>query len=135
MLIFDAPTREMCTARRETTTTPLQALVLLNDPQFVEAARVMAESLLRQCGQDLSARITRAFRLTTGRQPKLREQQILEQLYQEQLKRFKADPSAADQYLKIGEHPVDQSLPPQQLAATAVLASALMNLDEFVTER
>jgi hypothetical protein len=135
MLIFDAPTREMCTARRETTTTPLQALVLLNDPQFVEAARVMAETLVRQCGEDLSARILRGFRLTTGRQPKPRELEILQQLYQEQLRRFEGDPSAAKQYLKIGEHPLDDSLPPRQVAATAVLTSALMNLDEFVTER
>ena len=135
MLIFDAPTREMCTARRETTTTPLQALVLLNDPQFVEAARVMAEGLVRQCGEDLSGCITRGFRLTTGRLPKPREMEILSKLYREQFERFQSDPSAAEQYLKIGEHPPDKSFPPPQLAATAVLASALMNLDEFVTER
>jgi hypothetical protein len=135
MLIFDAPTREVCTARRETTTTPLQALVLLNDPQFVEAARVMAEHLVSQCGQDTTACITRGFRLTTGREPKPRELALLEQLYDEQLKHFQSDPAAAGQYLKIGDRPVDQALPPQQLAATAVLASALINLDEFVTER
>jgi hypothetical protein len=135
MLIFDAPTREVCTARRETTTTPLQALVLLNDPQFIEAARVLAEHLLNECGQDTAACITRGFRLATGRSPKPREQALLQQLYEQQLKHFESDPSAADQYLKIGEHPLDKSLPAQQLAATAVLASALMNLDEFVTER
>jgi hypothetical protein len=135
MVIFDAPSREMCTARRETTTTPLQALVLLDDPQFVEAARVMAEQLVRQYGQDLSACITGGFRLTTGRLPKPTEQTILQHLYEQQLKHFEADPAAADQYLKIGEQPLDKTLPPQQVAATAVLASALMNLDEFVTER
>ena len=135
MLIFDAPTREVCTARRETTTTPLQALVLLNDPQFVEAARVLAADLVRQCGDNLADCIRKGFRLTTGRQPKPREQDLLQSLYEEQLKHFEADPAAADQYLKIGEHPLDQALPRPQLAATAVLASALMNLDEFVTER
>ncbi|HZR19714.1 MAG TPA: DUF1553 domain-containing protein [Verrucomicrobiae bacterium] len=135
MLIFDAPTREVCTARRETTTTPLQALVLLNDPQFIEAARVMAEHLVGQCGQDTTACITRGFRLSTGREPKPRELALLQQLYEEQLKHFQSDPAAAEQYLKIGERPVDKGLPAQQLAATAVLASALMNLDEFVTER
>jgi hypothetical protein len=135
MLLFDAPTREMCTARRETTTTPLQALVLLNDPQFTEAARVLAEQLVRQYGQDISACVTRAFRLATGRQPKEREREVLSQLYEQQLKTFEANPTAADQYLKIGERPPDKSLPPQQLAATTVLADALMNLDEFVTER
>lgn len=135
MLIFDAPTREVCTARREITTTPLQALVLLNDPQFVEAARVMAEHLVIKCGEDTAACITRGFRLTTGREPKPRELALLQQLYSEQLKHFESDPTAAEQYLKIGEHSLEKSLPPQQLAATAVLASAMMNLDEFVTER
>ena len=135
MVLFDAPTREVCTARREITTTPLQALVLLNDPQFLEAARVMAEGLIHHCGDNLQACIQRGFRLTTGREPRPREEEILQELYQDQLKRFEADPSAAKQYLKIGEHPVDQTLPQPELAATAVLASAMMNLDEFVTER
>src|SRR5205085_11681690 len=99
MLIFDAPTREVCTARRETTTTPLQALVLLDDPQFVEAARMLAEQLVRDCGQDLAGRVAEGFRLTTGRSPRLREEQVLEQLYTEQLKRFEANPAAADDYL------------------------------------
>jgi hypothetical protein len=135
MLIFDALTREVCTARRETTTTPLQALVLLNDPQFVEAAREMAAGLLRQCGDNVAACVRRGFRLTTGRQPKPREQELLQQLYEDQLKRFEANPAAADQYLKIGEQPLDQTLPRPQLAATAVLASAMMNLEEFVIER
>lgn len=135
MLLFDAPTREVCTARRDTTTTPLQALVLLNDPQFTEAARVLAEQLIRQYGQDTSACVIRAFRLATGRRPKEREQEVLTQLYEEQLKTFESDPSAAGLYLKTGERPPDKSLPPLQLAATAVLANALMNLDEFVTER
>jgi uncharacterized protein DUF1553/uncharacterized protein DUF1549/concanavalin A-like lectin/glucanase superfamily protein/cytochrome c len=135
MLIFDAVSREVCTARRETTATPLQALVLLNDPQFVEAARVLAEQLVKQCGQDVDACITKAFRLATGRKPEPREQEILRRLYHEQLGLFENNPAAAEQYLKTGEHPLDQSLPGQQVAATAVLASTLMNLDEFVTER
>jgi len=135
MLIFDAPSREVCTARRETTTTPLQALVLMNDPQFVEAARVLAERLVGQCGADREACILRAFRLATGRSPKPREQAILLRLYQEQLELFAASPGTAEQYLKTGEHAPAQSLPAQQVAAAAVLANALMNLDEFVTER
>jgi hypothetical protein len=135
MLIFDAPSREVCTARRETTTTPLQALVLMNDPQFVEAARVLAERLLDQCGPDRDACILRAFRLATGRPPKPGEQAILRRLYQEQLDLFAANPATAEQYLKTGEHPRVQSLPVQEVAAVAVLANSLMNLDEFVTER
>ena len=135
MLIFDAPSREVCTARRETTTTPLQALVLMNDPQFVEAARVLAERLVGQCGADREACVLRAFRLATGRSPKPREQAILLRLYQEQLELFAASPATAEQYLKTGEHPRVQSLPVLQVAATAVLANSLMNLDEFITER
>ena len=95
----------------------------------------MAERLLKQCGQDAASCINSGFRLAIGRQPKPREQEILQRLYEEQLKHFENDPSAADQYLKVGDHPADKSIPPQQLAATAVLANALMNLDEFVNER
>jgi hypothetical protein len=135
MLIFDAPSREVCTARRETTTTPLQALVLLDDPQFVEAARVLAEHLVHDCGADVDARITKAFRLTTGREPAPRERAVLRQLYAEQLGLFEKDPAAVDSYLKTGEHPLDKTLPGQQVAATAVMASTVMNLDEFITER
>ena len=135
MVIFDAPSREVCTARRETTATPLQSLVLLNDPQFVEAARVLAEDLVRHCGSNLEARITNAFRLATGRKPEPAERAILERLYQEQLQLFEQGPSTAQQYLSIGEHPLDKSLPSQEVAATTVLVNTLMNLDEFVMER
>jgi len=135
MLLFDAPTREVCTARRETTTTPLQALVLMDDPQFVEASRVLAEQLVRQYAQDVQARIVTGFRLMTGRQPKPTEEAILRRLYEEQSKNFQNSPEAAEQYLRIGEHPLDHLLPVQQVAATAVLTSTMMNLDEFVTER
>jgi hypothetical protein len=135
MLMFDAPSREVCTARRETTATPLQALVLLNDPQFVEAARVLAEHLVRDCAGDVDARITTAFRLATGREPDSRERAVLHRLYDEQLGVFEKDPAAAESYLKTGEHPLDKLLPEREVAATTVLASTVMNLDEFVTER
>jgi len=135
MLAFDAPSREVCTARRETTTTPLQALVLLDDTQYVEAARVLAEKLIQRCGQDVKARVRQGFRLATGREPQPREEQVLVQLYEEQAKAFLVDPSAAEKYLKTGDRPRDPSLSVQEVATTTVLASALMNLDEFVTER
>ncbi len=125
----------VCTARRETTTTPLQALVLLNDTQFVEAARVLAERLVRRDGSDIDARIIEGFRLTAGRSPKPRELEILRRLYQEQLDIFEHNPSAIERYLKTGDSPSDKTLPAQQVAATAVMASTLMNLDEFVTEQ
>jgi hypothetical protein len=135
MLTFDATTREVCTARRETTTTPLQALVLLDDTQFVEAARVLAERLVQELPQDVDARILKAFRLATGRKPAPREQDILRRLYQEQLALFEKDTGAAATFLKTGEHSVEHSLPKEQVAATTVLASTLMNMGEFVNER
>ncbi|PWU11281.1 MAG: hypothetical protein C5B50_23555, partial [Verrucomicrobia bacterium] len=135
MRIFDAPSREVCTARRETTATPLQALVLLNDPQFVEAGRVLAEQLIHRCGEDAASCIERGFRLSTGRQPSPAELAVLQRLYQEQLRLFQNDPKSAHEYLKTGQRASDSSLPVPQLAATAVVAGALMNLDEFVTLR
>lgn len=135
MLLFDAPTREFCLARRESTVTPLQSLVLLNDPQFLEAARVIAERLIQQNKADVDARIIQAFRLTTGRTPGTEEKQTLRALYEEQLKGFEADPGAAEHYVEIGEGKRDRSLPVPELAATTVLASTLMNLDEFVVKR
>lgn len=135
MLAFDATSREVCTARREITSTPLQALVLLNDPQFVEAARILAERLLRNPDADGDARQLEAFRLATGRRPEPRELAMVRRLYEEQRERFEGNESLAGTYLKTGEHPVDASLPVVPLAATAAMVSALMNLDEFVVLR
>ena len=132
MLTFDATSREVCTAKRESTSTPLQALVLMNDPQFVEAARVLAQRLWRQAPADVALRLEMAFRLATGRRPEPREREILELAYEEQRALFGENPEAARKYLETGEAPVLEDVPMDQLAATAVLASTLMNLDEFV---
>ena len=135
MLTFDAPSREVCTAKREATTTPLQALVLLNDPQFIEAARVLAERLAREHRADVDARITAGFRALLGREPQRLERRVLAQLYQEQLDYFTAQPSAAEQYLTIGEMPREKSLAAIPLAAMTVVIGTLMNHDEFVMKR
>ena len=135
MLTFDATSREVCTAGRESTSTPLQALVLLNDPQFVEAARVLAQRLMTDAPGEDSVRLERAFRLATGRRPDPHESEILQRLYREQLALFEDRPDEAREYLGTGEAPVTEGMPPEQLAATTVLASALMNLDEFVMKR
>ena len=132
MLTFDAVSREVCTAKRESTSTPLQALVLVNDPQFVEAARVLAQRLWRHAPADAALRVEMAFRLATGRRPEPREREILEQAYEEQRALFGENPEEARQYLGTGEAPVLADVPVDELAATAVLASTLMNLDEFV---
>jgi hypothetical protein len=135
MLTFDATSHEVCTARREVTTTPLQALVLLNDPQFVESARVLAEQLLRAPASSAAQRIVHAFRLTTGRQPEARELEILQKLLEEQFERFSKNAPMAANFTKIGDHPLDGSLPTVELAATTALVNALMNLDDFITLR
>ncbi|MHB9009389.1 MAG: DUF1553 domain-containing protein, partial [Limisphaerales bacterium] len=127
--------REVCTSKREVTATPLQALVLLNDPQFVEAARVLAQRLMEAHPKDPAARTTGAFRALTGRAPDDREQAVLRQLYDEQQRLFTTDPAAADRLLTVGETPPNASLPATDLAATTLLVSAVMNFDEFVMKR
>jgi len=133
MLSFDAVTREVCTANREVTSTPLQSLVLLNDTQFIEAARVLAESLWRN--PDGDQRLQRAFQRVLGRTPKPSEVRILTQLFDEQRSYFTQKPEEATQLLKTGEKPVDPSLPRIDLAAATVVVSTLMNHDEFVMKR
>lgn len=135
MLIFDAPSREVCVARRETTATPLQALVLLNDPQFVEAARVLAERLVQRHAGSVDARVVDAFRLATGRRPTERELTVLRGLYGDQLREFEANPAAAESLLRVGDFPRDAAVPAGQVAALATVVSSIMNLDEFVTKR
>jgi len=132
MLNFDATSREVCTAKRETTATPLQALVLLNDPQYIEAARILAERLVHEYPNEVNPRIVQSFRLLLGREPERREVKILGQLYEEQLSYFAASTEAPEKYLATGERPRDRSLPAPSLAATAALINALMNHDEFV---
>jgi tetrahydromethanopterin S-methyltransferase subunit H len=135
MLMFDATSREVCTAKRETTTTPLQALVLLNDPQFVEAARMVAEKLVREKNENLDLTIAAATRRMLGRSPEAREIKILEQLYDEQLSFFKISAGAAEILLATGEHLRDTKLAKDEVAAMTVLVSTLMNHDEFVMKR
>jgi hypothetical protein len=135
MLSFDATSREVCTAKRESTSTPLQALVLLNDPQFLEAARLLAQRLLREEPEDRGRRVEKAFRLATGRRPETREREILGRLYQEQFEMFREDPDGAREYLRVGAAPTLGEVPAEQLAAETVVVSAMMNLDEFVMIR
>jgi hypothetical protein len=130
---FDAPSREGCLARRERTATPLQALVLLNDPQFVEAARVLAETLMSR--PRLADRLTTAFRLATSRHPSERELAVLTRLYREQKERFQKSPRLAEALLKVGESPRDAGLPAAEHAALTVVAQAVMNLDDCLSRK
>jgi len=135
MLSFDAGSREVCTANREITSTPLQSLVLMNDPQFVEAARVLAERLLREPAASDDDRWARGFEMVTGRPPSVRERGILHRLHEEQREIYRADPAAAERLVKTGERPPDSSLPASDLAAATLVVSTLMNHDEFVMKR
>ena len=135
MLTFDAISREVCTAKRETTATPLQSLVLLNDPQFIEAARVLSEKLLKQYPSDEAKRNDEAFRELTGRLPDKTEAKILRELFAEQKNIFAKDGEKAKKFLSTGESKWDESLPKADFAAMTTLVSAIMNFDEFVVER
>jgi hypothetical protein len=133
MTIFDAPTREFCKARRDRSSSPLQPLVLFDDPQFVEAARVLAEKLLKAQPDDDAARVRRAFRLITCRQPSAWQVETLQKLLADEREQFKAEPEQATALRKqMGEARVDESLDPVEVAATTMLLRALFGYDEFV---
>jgi hypothetical protein len=133
LVTFDAPDRETCTVRRSRTNTPLQALVLMNDPTYVEASRQLAERLMKQA-ETTDERITLAFRLTTARRPEAKEMEILRRVFHRQLDRFRKDTKAALRLLAVGEAPRDERLPAADLAAWTVVASVVLNLDETITK-
>jgi len=132
---FDAPDREKCTARRTLTNTPLQALVLLNDPTYVEAARALAQRALNASGKDDSGRLDFMFRLATARKPTPNESGVLAGLLEKQLVSFRNDRQAALQLLGVGESPRDPRLNATELAAWTTVASAILNLDETITKQ
>ena len=134
MLLFDAPTREYCVVRRPRTNTPLQALALLNDPQFVEASRAFADRVLREGGATDSDRLTYAFRLATARQPRADELSVLLQVLGEQRTQYRQDAESAQKLLGVGEYHPKSNASPADLAAWATVASMILNLDETVTK-
>lgn len=133
MTSFDAPSREVCTARRTPTNTPLQALVLLNDVQFVEACRVLAEKAVKEVKPEDRPRYI--FRRLATREPTPAESKLLADLYQRQRARFTASPADAQRLLKIGDRKADSSLPAAEVAAATVVAQTVLNLDATVWER
>jgi len=135
MVAFDAPRRAVCISRRERTDSPLQALILLNGVQYVEAARVLGEKLHLEAKGDLPKMIESGFLRCLSRKPDAKELQICTQLYQEQLAHFKAMPKEAEELLKTGNAKRDASVPMPEAAAAAVLAQALMNHDACVVKR
>jgi hypothetical protein len=133
MLTFDAPSRETCTVRRARTNTPLQALALMNDVQYVEASRKFAERIMTSGGTETGDRMRWAFRTATGRFPSDREADVLARLYSRQREEFSADPESAARLLAVGESKRDESLPADEHAAWTMVANLLLNLDEVVT--
>jgi len=130
---FDAPNREVCADRRPRTNTPLQALVLMNDPIYVEASRNLAQRLIREGGKSPTEKITYAFRLLTARTPRLEELAIVTKLYEQQLVRFQQNPDGAKKLVSVGESPRPDDIDVIELAAWTTIANALMSLDETIS--
>ena len=133
MQAFDAPSREVCVLTRAKTNTPLAALVLMNDPTFVEASRKLAGRVLRDGGVTAESRLTLLHRLVCGRRPTEQELGLLSGALAELQTSFRAEPAAAKRLLEVGETPRDESLDAAELAAYASLANAVLGTDEAIT--
>jgi hypothetical protein len=134
MTAFDAPDRETCLIRRARTNTPLQALVLLNDPTYVESSRRFAERILKEAGPTPTERLNYAYRLALARVPTVDEGRILLDLYKASCDRFARDAGAAEKLIAVGESARDPSLGAIELAAWTTIASTVLNLDEAISK-
>ncbi|MCK8492035.1 DUF1553 domain-containing protein [Spirosoma sp. RP8] len=135
MLNFDAAERHTCIVKRQKTSTPLQALVTLNDPQFVEAARVLAQRVKGAGTPDDGELINRIFKAVISRPARSVEVNLMKQLYAEELADFRKSPKRATELLTVGEYPVDKTLDSAELAAWTVVTSTIMNFDEAIIKR
>jgi len=135
MITFDGNDRSYCLVQRPTTNTPLQALVLLNDPTYMEAARVLAQKMIKSKESDLNSTINYSFRSFTGRHPTSAESKLLKELYEKEIIHFKASPESAKNLLSIGEYPVDSDLDPIASAALTIVNNTIINLDESYMRR
>ncbi len=133
LLAFDAPSREECTADRPRSNTPQQALTLLNDPSYVEAARVFATHIMKEGGDTDESRLTWAFRRAVSRAPKTEELAILQKLLAKHREEFRANPAHADQLDRTGEAPLPDGLNKPDLAAWTSIARTILNLHETIT--
>jgi hypothetical protein len=135
MTAFDAPSREVCIIKRENTNTPLQALVLLNDTQFVEASKVLAQRMQKEGGDSLEEQIKYGFRLAVSRNPKATETLVLKELYDSQKERFRKNPKDAINLLSVGDKVLDRSLNKTKTAALTIVANTILNHDETYMKR
>jgi len=132
--VLDAPDREVCIVRRSATNTPLQALTLLNDPIFVEAARKFAERVIAEGGQARESRLNFAFRLATGRLPNERELHILENSLAKMSAAYQRDAAGARSLISVGASKSAAAVPPAELAAWTAVANIILNMDEVITK-
>jgi len=132
---FDMPKRVVCVAKRDTTNTPLHAFVLMNGPQFVEAARVLAERLLIEHDGRAEEAVDRAFELLTNRPPDDEERRIIRRMHAAQLDWYRSRPDDAAKLVAVGEKKPTAALPAPEVAATATVVNALMNYDGSVVKR
>jgi hypothetical protein len=134
MVNFDAAGRETCIVRETRTNTPLQALNLMNDVTFVEAARFLGQRMIREGGPDSASRLRYGFRLATGQTPSAQQEAILHDNLQYHLDYFSGKPEQTQALLSQGESRYDLALNPRELAAYASVASLLLNLDKTITK-
>ncbi len=132
MMTFDATTRDLCTVKRQRTSTPLQALVLMNDPQIIEASRILAQNAVTK-GTTSAERITTIFQWATSRKPTTDEMETLTDYLAEEIQYFQAAPEKADEYLAIGAYQIEYTIEKPEMAAYAMVASAIFNLDESIS--
>ena len=130
---LDAPTREFCVAQRAKTSTPLQSLVLMNDPVFVEAARAFAQRVIKEGGTDAASRLRFAWRLALSRPPSKQEFAVLERALQQQLATYLADKDAAKKLVGVGDLPKSEGADDSELAAWTAVSNVLLNLNETIT--
>ena len=135
MAVFDAPNREICTVERSNTNTPLQALVTLNDPTYIEAARKLAERVLKEDPADPEKQMALALKVLLVRTAEARELDTLKEVYQVRLSQYQADPASAHKLLAIGASPIDASLERIRLAAMTDVCHVILNLSETVTRK
>jgi hypothetical protein len=133
LVAFDAPSREECVAERTRSNVPQQALALLNDPTYVEAARVFAERIVREGGARFEDRLRFAYGRALSRPPRAEEARILAELLGRHGAQYRADPRAAARLVAAGQAPVAKDLDPVELAAWTSVARAILNLPEVIT--
>jgi hypothetical protein len=135
MLNFDAPDRYICTVSRQKTSTPLQSLVLMNDPQYLEAAKVLAEKTILEIEGNIEDKIDFIYLSLVSRSAEKEELALLKKYYQEEVEEYSADKTSASELLSIGEYEISSDVDQAETAALTMVASTVINFDEFVMKR